>query len=42
LVGPSVGRSVYPHITLKTSYVTIASRRGGGREKLVTSLFLRA
>jgi hypothetical protein len=27
---------------LKTSYVTIASRRGGGRGKLVTSLFLRA
>jgi hypothetical protein len=30
------------HITSKTSYVTIASRRGGGRGKLVTPLFLRA
>jgi hypothetical protein len=39
---PSVGRSVCPHITSKTSYVAIASRRGGGREKLVTSLFLGA
>jgi hypothetical protein len=27
LVGPSVG----PHITSKTDYVTIASRRGEGR-----------
>jgi hypothetical protein len=33
LVGPSVGWSVCPHdaITWKTSYVAIASRRGGGR-----------
>ena len=32
-VGPLVGRSVRPHnaITWKTSYVAIASRRGGGR-----------
>jgi hypothetical protein len=48
LVGPSVRPSVHwsvcPHdaITWKTSYVAIASRRGGGRGKLVTSLFLRA
>jgi hypothetical protein len=42
-VGPLVGLSVRPHdaITWKTSYVAIASRRGG-RGKLVTSLFLRA
>jgi hypothetical protein len=40
LVSPLVG----PHdaITWKTSYVAIASRRGGGRGKLVTSLLLRA
>jgi hypothetical protein len=40
LVGPSVGPSV-PHdaITWKTSYVAIASRRGGGRGKLVMSRF---
>jgi hypothetical protein len=33
---------VRPHdaITWKTCYVAIASRRGGGRGKLVTSLFL--
>jgi hypothetical protein len=43
-IGPSVRWSVRPHntITWKTSYVAIASRRGGGRGKLVTSLFLRA
>jgi hypothetical protein len=41
-VGPSVGWSVRPHITSKTSYIAIASRRGGGRGKLVTSLLLRA
>jgi hypothetical protein len=42
-VGRSVGLSVCPHdaITWKTSYVAIASRRGGGRGKLVTSRFLR-
>ena len=38
----SVGRSVCPHISSKTGYVAIVSRRGGGRGKLVTSLFLRA
>jgi hypothetical protein len=40
----SVGRSVRPHdaITWKTSYVAIASRSGGGRGKLVMSLFLCA
>ena len=40
----SVVPSVRPHdaIMWKTIYVTIASRRGGGRGKLVTSLFLRA
>jgi hypothetical protein len=39
-----VGRSVCPHdaIMWKTGYVAIASRRGGGRGKLVMSLFLRA
>ena len=39
----SVGPLVGPHdaITWKTSYVAIASRRGGGRGKLVTSRFLR-
>jgi hypothetical protein len=44
LVGRSVRPLVHPHdaITWKTSYVAIASRRGGGRGKLVTSLFLRA
>jgi hypothetical protein len=36
-VGPLVGRSVCSHITSKTGYVAIASRRGGGRAKLVTS-----
>jgi hypothetical protein len=43
-VGWLVGRSVRPHdaIAWKTSYFAIASRRGGGRGKLVTSLFLRA
>jgi hypothetical protein len=43
LVSRSVRPSVRPHdaITWKTSYVAIASRRGGGRGKLVTSLFLR-
>jgi hypothetical protein len=47
-VRPSVGRSVRwsvrPHdaIMWKTSYVAIASRRGGGKGKLVTSLLLRA
>jgi hypothetical protein len=41
-VSRSVGWSVCPHdaITWKTSYVAIASRRGG-RGKLVTSRFLR-
>jgi hypothetical protein len=38
----SVGPLVRPHITSKTSYVAIVLRRGGGRGKLVTSLFLRA
>jgi hypothetical protein len=41
LVGPSVcwsvGWSVCPHITSKTGYIAIASRRGGGRGKVVTS-----
>ena len=43
-VRPLVGPLVRPHdaITWKTSYVAIASRRGGGRGKLVTSLLLRA
>jgi hypothetical protein len=44
-VRPLVRWSVRPHdaITWKTSYVAIASRRGGGRRgKLVMSLFLRA
>jgi hypothetical protein len=47
-VGPSIGPLVGPlvrpldAITWKTSYVAIASRRGGGRGKLVTSLLLRA
>jgi hypothetical protein len=42
-VGWLVGPSVRPHdaIMWKTSYVAIASRRGGGRGKLVTSRFLR-
>jgi hypothetical protein len=44
-VGRLVGPSVRPHdaITWKTSYVAIASRRAGGRGKLVTltSRFLR-
>jgi hypothetical protein len=31
LVGPLVGPSVGPHITSKTNYVAIASRRGEGR-----------
>jgi hypothetical protein len=40
LFGWSVHPSVRPHnaITWKTSYVAIASRRKGGRGKLVTSL----
>jgi hypothetical protein len=43
-VGPLVGPLVRPHdaITWKTSYVAIVSRRGGGRGKLVMSLFLCA
>jgi hypothetical protein len=38
----SVGPLVRPHdaIMWKTSYIAIASRIGGGREKLVTSRFL--
>jgi hypothetical protein len=42
-VGRLVGWSVHPHdaITWKTSYVEIASRRGGGRGKLVTLRFNR-
>jgi hypothetical protein len=38
-IGRSVRWLVGPHdaITWKTSYVAIASRRGGGRGKLVTS-----